>query len=361
MLTQTPNSLHPCRLWHVGRASHPDFQPNDAAPVAPSALPITGEAWTVYTPKGGPFPYPTPRALEEAEIKAIVADFAQGAKNALEAGFDGVEIHSANGYLLNQFLCDSTNKREDSYGGSIENRCRLTLEVVDAVVKAVGAGKMGIRLAPFNMFLDCTDSDPKALYGHLIPQLSKRKLGYVHLIAARQFEATPADDPNQLGPFRKMFAGTAIIAGGYDRATGAAAIADGTGDAVAYGCAPHAVACAARCFIAVFHCLAHRLTCVFLVVASDRRFYLANPDLPKRYAQNAELNAYDRDSFYNPMMPVQGYTDCACLPRPQCCACILRPTPAADAPACRAADPFLGQEATPGVPAVDPYAVKGKN
>ena len=227
-----------CQLWHVGRASHPDYQPGGAAPVAPSAVGITGEAWTVYTPKGGPFPYPVPRALEEAEIKAIVADFAQGAKNALEAGFDGVEIHSGNGYLPNQFLCDSTNKREDGYGGSVANRCRFTLEVVDAVVAAVGAAKVGIRLAPFNFFLDCTDSDPKALYGHLIPELSKRTLGYVHLIAARQFEATPADDPNQLGPYRKLFAGTAILAGGFDRASGAAAIADGTGDAVAYGCAP---------------------------------------------------------------------------------------------------------------------------
>ena len=232
-----------CQLWHVGRASHPDFQPDGKAPVAPSALPITGEAWTVYTPKGGPFPYPTPRALEEAEIKAVVADFAQGAKNALEAGFDGVEIHSANGYLLNQFLCDSTNKRTDGYGGSVANRCRLTLEVVDAVVAAVGASKVGIRLAPFNFFLDCTDSDPKALYGHLIPELSKRKLGYVHLIAARQFEATPADDPSQLGPYRKLFAGTAILAGGYERNTGAAAIADGTGDAIAFGCVKTRLRC----------------------------------------------------------------------------------------------------------------------
>jgi N-ethylmaleimide reductase len=282
----------------VGRASHESFQPNGGAPVAPSAIAITDAAWTVYTATGeGPFPYPEPRALEEAEIAEIVTAFATAAKNALAAGFDGVEIHGANGYLLQQFLADSTNTRTDGYGGSVEARARFMLEVVDAVIAAVGADKVGIRLAPFNFFLSCTDSDPAATYNFLMPKLSERKLAYVHLIQARQFEATPDSDPNQLGPFRKLFSGPAILAGGFDRATGAAALEAKQGDAIAYG-----------------------------------RHYLSNPDLPKRYALSAELNAYDRDTFYNPMFPIKGYTDY----------------------------PFLGQTATPEVVAVDPYAVKAK-
>jgi N-ethylmaleimide reductase len=260
------------QLWHVGRASHESFQAEGGKPVAPSAIAITGDAWTVYSATGeGPFPYPEPRALEEAEIAEIVAAFATAAKNAIAAGFDGVEIHSANGYLLQQFLADSTNTRTDGYGGSVEARARFTLEVVDAVVAAVGADKVGIRLAPFNFFLSCTDSDPAATYGHLMPKLSERKLAYVHLIEARQFEATPTDAPEQTGPFRAMFSGPAILAGGFERESGAAALAASKGDAIAYG-----------------------------------RHYLANPDLPKRFALKAELNAYDRDTFYNPMFPIKG-------------------------------------------------------
>ena len=156
-----------CQLWHGGRASHPDFQPNEALPVAPSAIAITGDDWKCYTMKGGPFDYPVPRELAESEIPAIVEAFATGAKNAVAAGFDGVEIHSANGYLLNQFLADGSNKRTDSYGGSVENRCRLTLEVVDAVIKAVGAAKVGIRLAPYNMFLDVTVSSARCTRARL--------------------------------------------------------------------------------------------------------------------------------------------------------------------------------------------------
>ncbi len=239
--------------------------------------------------------------------------------------------------MINQFLAESTNTRTDGYGGSVANRCRFCLEVTKAVVAAVGAERVGIRVSPFNFFLydaergvgaaaaharargacgstprpcccasvdaahararhrSATDSKPAELYGHLIPALSALKLSYIHLIAARQFEATPSDDPQQLAPFRKLFKGPAILAGGFERDTGAAAIAAGEGEAIAYG-----------------------------------RHYLANPDLPKRYALGAELNAYDRDTFYNPMFPVKGYIDY----------------------------PFLGQEATPEVAAVDPYAVK---
>ncbi len=198
-------------------------------------------------------------------------------------------------YLLNQFLCDGTNKRDDAYGGSIENRCRLTLEVTKAIVDVIGASRFGIRLAPFNMFLSCNDSDPVALYSHLLPALSALKIAYVHLIMPRQFEPSTEEDTAKMEALRKLFKGTVILAGGFDAASGAAALKAGLGDAICYG-----------------------------------RHYLANPDLPKRFALKAELNPYDRDTFYNPQAGDKGYTDY----------------------------PFLGQTKEEGVAAVDPYAVK---
>ena len=237
-----------------------------------SAIAVTDPAWnSVFTPAGEKTVMPVPRALEAAEIPGIVEAFAQGARNAMAAGFDGVEVHAANGYLIQQFLNDSSNTRADAYGGSVENRARLCLEVMDAVVAAVGdSRKVGIRVGPYNFFLSCTDSNPAATYGYLVPELSKRKLGYLHLITPRQFEGATESDPS-LAPFRAAFDGTVILAGGFERASGAKALAAGEGDAIAYG-----------------------------------RWYLANPDLPKRFALNAELNAYDRDAFYNPMMPIKG-------------------------------------------------------
>lgn len=285
------------QLWHVGRASHSEYQPDGAAPVAPSAIAITDPAWTVYGPTGsGPHPYPVPRALETSEIAGIVAAYANAAKRAVnEAGFDGVEVHSANGYLLNEFLCDGTNTRSDSYGGSIENRCRLTLEVMRAVIQALGgdAKKVGIRLAPFNMFLQCSDSDPMALYTHLLKELDALGLAYVHLIMPRQFEPSSEEETKNLYALRAHYSGTVLLAGGFDAASGAAALAAGHGHAIVYG-----------------------------------RHYLANPDLPKRFALGAELNAYDRNTFYDPTAGDRGYTDY----------------------------PFLGQTKTEGVPAVDPFA-----
>ena len=286
------------QIWHVGRASHNEFQENNAPPVGPSAIAITDPAWTVYGPSGsGPHPYPVPRALEVAEIKEIVAAYALATKRAVEeAGFDGVEIHSANGYLLNQFLCDGSNTRSDEYGGSVENRCRLTLEVTKACIAALGgdAKKVGIRLAPYNMFLQCSDSNPVALYTHLIKELDALGLAYLHFIMPRQFEASSDDETKQLYELRALCSGTVLLAGGFDAKSGAAALAAGHGHGIVYG-----------------------------------RHYLSNPDLPKRFALGAELNAYDRDTFYNPMAGDKGYTDY----------------------------PFLGQTKTEGVHAVDPYAV----
>ncbi|KIZ03666.1 N-ethylmaleimide reductase [Monoraphidium neglectum] len=140
------------------------YQPGGVAPEAPSAIGIT-DKWEVYTTKGGPYKYPVPRALTESEISDIVKAYAQGAKNAIAAGFDGVEIHAANGYLLAQFISSITNQRTDKYGGTLENRARLLFEVVDAVTEAVGAERVGIRLSPFNEFLDCVEPEPYDTYG----------------------------------------------------------------------------------------------------------------------------------------------------------------------------------------------------
>ena len=166
------------QLWHVGRVSHPSFQPGGALPVAPSAIKPNGQAFTAK----GFEPIPTPRALETAEIPAIVEQYAQAARNALAAGFDGVEVHGANGYLIDQFLRDKTNRRIDRYGGSIENRCRFLIEVVDAVIAAVGAERTGLRISPQNGQNDIADSDPQALFNHVAEHLSGKRLAYLHII-----------------------------------------------------------------------------------------------------------------------------------------------------------------------------------
>jgi N-ethylmaleimide reductase len=166
------------QLWHVGRISHPSFQPGGKAPVAPSAIRPNGQAFTAK----GFEPIPTPRALETAEIPAIVEQYAQAARNAVAAGFDGVEVHAANGYLIDQFLRDGTNRRADRYGGSIENRARFLLEVVDTVSAAVGAGCTGVRISPQNGQNDIADSDPQALFGYVAEQLSGKGLAYLHII-----------------------------------------------------------------------------------------------------------------------------------------------------------------------------------
>ncbi|HWK45344.1 MAG TPA: alkene reductase [Stellaceae bacterium] len=257
------------QLWHVGRISHPTLQPDGALPVAPSAIAAKGQAFTA----SGMQPFPTPRALETDEIPDIVADYAAAARRAIQAGFDGVEIHGANGYLLDQFLRDSTNKRTDRYGGGIENRARFLIEVVTAVTKTIGANKVGIRISPLNPFNDISDSDPKKLFSHVVSALNAFGLAYLHVI-----EPVSADHPMsggevKLAPvLRQIFRGPFMLNGGYDRAHANAAIAEGTADLIAFGVP-----------------------------------FLANPDLPARLRLEAPLNKPDQATFYGG--DEHGYTD----------------------------------------------------
>lgn len=250
------------QLWHVGRISHPSLQPDGALPVAPSAIAPDGQAATYE----GMQPFVTPRALELAEIPEIVEQYRQGAQNALEAGFDGVEIHAANGYLIDQFLRDGTNHRTDNYGGSIANRVRFLLEVTAAVVSVWGGNRVGVRLSPSGSFNSMSDSDPVATFSYAAEALNQFNLAYLHIVEPR------ADDNYVVGTsaaslttgyFRSIFKGTLIAAGGFDRETGNAALANGEADLIAYG-----------------------------------RLFIANPDLPERFAINASLNPADRSSFY---------------------------------------------------------------
>ncbi|MFP4103589.1 alkene reductase [Coleofasciculus sp.] len=259
------------QLWHVGRISHPSMQPNGELPVAPSAIAAEGMAST-HT---GEQPFVTPRALETEEIPGIVEQYRHGAKNALAAGFDGVEIHSANGYLLDQFLHDGSNKRTDQYGGSIENRARLLMEVTEAVVSVWGSDKVGIRLSPGGTFNSMSDSNPEALFNYVVSELNRFNLAYLHIIEPTiQGNVTVEDEGTGLGVrhFRPIYNGTLITAGGYTRETGDAVLKAGEADLVAYG-----------------------------------RLFIANPDLPKRFKLNAPLNDYDRSTFYRG--DEHGYTD----------------------------------------------------
>lgn len=254
------------QLWHVGRISHPSLLPDNQLPVAPSAIKPQGQAFT-YT---GLQDFVTPRAMDASELPDVVADYVQATKNALEAGFDGVEVHAANGYLLDQFLRDSTNTRTDNYGGSIANRSRLLLEVVQAVVNVAGADKVGVRISPLNPFNDISDSNPQALFNAVADALSPFNLAYLHVVEGGMGggETVPFD----FVELRKHFKGAYIANLSYDKARGNAAIANGNVDAVAYGVP-----------------------------------FLANPDLPARFAQDAALNAPDQASFYGGTS--KGYTD----------------------------------------------------
>ena len=217
------------QLWHVGRISHPSFQPGGVAPVAPSAVKPDTKAFTA----NGFEPIPTPRALETDEVLAIVAQYAQGARNALAAGFDGVEVHAANGYLIDQFLQDRTNKRTDRYGGSIENRSRFLLEAVDAVTAAVGADRTGVRISPQNTMNDIGDSDPQALFNYVAQQLSGRGLAYLHVIEGDTGGAVvPPFDYQRI---KDLFGGMVIANNGFDKQRASKAIADGRADLIAFG------------------------------------------------------------------------------------------------------------------------------
>ena len=248
------------QLWHVGRISHPDLQHDGALPVAPSAIaPTVGQAATYEGMK----PFVTPRALETSEIPGIVEQYRQGAKNALEAGFDGVEVHGANGYLLDQFLRDGTNKRTDEYGGSIENRARLLLEVTQAVTEVWGAGRVGVRLSPSGTFNDMHDSDPLATFGYAAEALNRFGLAYLHLIEVVEADLRHGGTEVPTSYLRDRFTGTLIVNGGYDLDKSNAVLSSHKADLVAFG-----------------------------------TLFIANPDLPQRFALNAPLNPADPSTFY---------------------------------------------------------------
>ena len=264
------------QLWHVGRASHSSFQPGGGKPVAPSAVPI-GSGLTTVTAQGKIEPYETPRALETHEIADIIAGFRQGAVNALQAGFDGVEIHGANGYLIEQFLQSQTNLRTDRYGRSIENRSRFLLEITQAAIGVWGANRVGVRLSPYGIANGSGEPDPMPLYTHVITSLDRLGLAYLHFIEPRSSGAGRAEVNHQNVPsamvlFRPIWNGVLISAGGFTGESAEAAIAAGHADAIAFG-----------------------------------RIFISNPDLPRRLREGLPLTPYDRATFYGG--EAAGYTD----------------------------------------------------
>ena len=265
------------QLWHVGRVSHSSFQPGGALPVAPSAVPITGSGMMAMTADGKVVPYETPRALATSEIAGIVEAFRNGAQNALAAGFDGVEIHGANGYLLEQFLQSRSNRRTDQYGGSIENRARLLMEIMQAAIGVWGGGRVGVRLSPYGVANDSGEADPMPLYTHVVKSLDRLGLAYVHFIEPRSSGAGRAEVNHQNVPsamvlFRPFWNGILISAGGFTGETAEAAIAQGHADAIAFG-----------------------------------RIFISNPDLPRRLSHGFPITPYDRATFYGG--DAAGYTD----------------------------------------------------
>jgi len=259
-----------CQLWHCGRISHPDYHGGEK-PVAPSAIQAEGQAFTYEGMKD----FVEPRALETKEIAAVIEQYRYAAACAMKAGFDGVELHSANGYLLDQFLRDGSNQRDDMYGGSIENRIRLLREVTAAVASEIGAQKVGVRVSPVNSFNTMHDSDPQSLFNAVATMLSDIGIAYLHVVEVSLLGEP--DDAVDMAQIRKNFSGLYIANGGYDLTRGQAAVAHRDADLVAYGIP-----------------------------------YLANPDLPERFKQGAALNEADQTTFYGG--DAHGYTDYPSLP-----------------------------------------------
>jgi len=248
------------QLWLVGRQSHVDLQPNGQAPIAPSA--IQGDrALLPSRPATGSMP----RAIELSEIPALVGEYRKAAERAKEAGFDGVEVHGANGYLIDQFLQDNSNRRTDAYGGSIENRARFLLEVLEAVISVWGADRVGVRIGPSNKFGGMGDSTPDVTFPYVARAIARFGLAYLHIIEPRVTGNVSDDDkpPVAAGLLRPLFGGAVIAAGGFNAAGAKAILAKGEADLVAFG-----------------------------------RHFLANPDLPERLRRNLPLNPYDRATFY---------------------------------------------------------------
>ena len=269
------------QLWHVGRVSHVSLQPDGAAPVAPSPVPAGGKTYIINADGSGEFTETSaPRALETSEIAGIVDDFRKAARAAVDAGFDGVEIHGANGYLIDQFLKTGANQRTDEYGGSVENRSRFLLQVVDAVSHEIGSGRTGIRLSPTTPANGIADADPQTIFNYVAEQLAGRKLSFIHVIEGatggdrgHQYEGAAFDYEAFKAAYRNA-GGTAgwMVNNGYDRETAMQAIASGHADIVSFG-----------------------------------RLFIANPDLVERLKTGVALNEPDRSTFYGG--GAKGYTD----------------------------------------------------
>lgn len=256
------------QLWHVGRISHPDLQPDGIQPVAPSAIRPAGQVFTGQGMKD----FVMPRALRTEELPALVAAYVRAARNAMDAGFDGVEVHAGNGYLLDQFLRSSTNHRTDAYGGSKENRARLLLEVMDATCSEIGSERVGVRLSPVTPFNDLSDDNPQETFDYVVAQLNPMRLAFLDVL-----QGTGGSPREQWLPFdydrlRALYEGNLIRNNGYDFATAQAALSSGAADAIAFG-----------------------------------RLLLANPDLVERFRRGAPLNPPDYATFYT--VEEKGYTD----------------------------------------------------
>jgi N-ethylmaleimide reductase len=256
------------QLWHVGRISHPSLQPDGALPVAPSAIAPAGQAMTA----DGMKPFVTPRALETSEIAGIVEDYRHGARNARAAGFDGVELHGANGYLIDQFLRDGANRRTDRYGGDALDRARFLIEVAEAVVGEWGAERVGVRLSPTNPFNDMRDSNPAATFATAVGELNRFGLAYLHVVEPAAGDPVPNGEIPDIRFFRKLWRGALIGNKGYDLARANAVIRDGCADLVSFAV-----------------------------------LFLANPDLPIRFRRGGPFNPPDRQTFYGGA--AAGYTD----------------------------------------------------
>lgn len=261
------------QLWHSGRVGHPLNQPNGELPVSSSATPLDGVKSSAVTREGRK-QYVTPRALEAEEIPGIVEDYRNAAINAIKAGFDGVELHSANGYLLEQFLCDGVNKRTDKYGGSVENRARFLFEALGAILSSVESSKVGVRLSPFSTTFGCTDSDPATIYGYVVKKLNDFDLAYLHLVEPRgRYETSPlVPKSGVIAHFRPLYKGVLITASGYARESAIQVIDDGFADTVAFG-----------------------------------RDFISTPDLVTRLRIGAPCNKFDPASSY--FGGEVGYTD----------------------------------------------------
>ncbi|AHY52414.1 putative N-ethylmaleimide reductase, FMN-linked [Bradyrhizobium japonicum SEMIA 5079] len=259
------------QLWHVGRQSHVDLQPNGEAPVAPSAIAAEGYAYSRH----GEVPFSMPRALSLHEIPGIIEEFRSGAERALRAGFDGVEIHGANGYLPDQFLQDGTNKRTDAYGGPIENRARFLLEVTQAAISVWGPDRVGVRISPSGTYGSMSDSNPPETFGYATKELDHLGIAYLHVVEPRikgTEEITHGKATIAAPHLRPKFSRTLIAAGGFAPEAAEAIIVGGDADLVAFG-----------------------------------RHFISNPDLPERIRRRLPLNRYDRSTFYGG--DAHGYTD----------------------------------------------------